>query len=198
MHLIVITRPDFFPEEVPLVCRLFEAGLERLHLRKPDASRETLAAWLDAVPQQWRCRIVLHDHHDLALQYGLGGIHLNRRHTTVPDAMDPKHFTLSRSCHSLQEIRQHKAACDYLLLSPIFDSISKQGYAAAFSPEELAEAKQEGLLYNNVYALGGVSFERLREVKEMGFGGAAMLGAVWDDPDGAILQLRAWATRSGR
>lgn len=49
MKIIVITRPAFFDGETDLVNSLFREGMERLHLRKPGASEEELAAWLQTL-----------------------------------------------------------------------------------------------------------------------------------------------------
>ena len=88
-------------------------------------------------------------------------------------------MTVSRSCHSIREVIQHKSECDYLFLSPIYDSISKEGYGAAFSRIELKRAAEEEIIDNKVFALGGVSLEHIPEVRSLGFGGAAVLGALW-------------------
>lgn len=69
---------------------------------------------------------------------------------------------------------------DYVFLSPIFDSISKQGYKAAFTRAELTEIR--AILSQNVYALGGITFDNLKEVEQLGFCGAAMLGGFWEKP----------------
>lgn len=174
LKVIVITRPDFFEGETELVNRMFEEGMERLHLRKPKATEQELAEWIEHIALPFRHRIVLHDHHQLAIKYDLGGVHLNSRNPSKPH-----NLTISRSCHSIDEVRRYKSECDYLFLSPIFDSISKEGYGAAFSREELEKARVEGLLAGNVYALGGVSPARLPVIREMGFAGCAMLGAIW-------------------
>lgn len=186
MHLIVITRPEFFDGETALCNDMLRAGLERLHLRKPGASGEAMAAWIDEIDPLLRRRIVVHDNHYLTRDYELGGIHLNSRNPEVPEWLDRNRFSVSRSCHTIAELAQFRQTCDYLFLSPIFDSISKEGYHAAFSPEELAEAKAAGLLADKVYALGGVSFDNLHAVEAMGFAAAAMLGAVWSTPQEAI------------
>lgn len=68
---------------------------------------------------------------------------------------------------------------DYLSLSPIFDSISKQGYHAAFTLEQLHVAKEQGIIDQRVLALGGVTFDSLADVLAMGFGGAMILGDAW-------------------
>lgn len=183
LKLVVITRPDFFEGETALVNRMFEEGMERLHLRKPKATQQEMAEWIEQIALPFRHRIVLHDYHQLAIQYGLGGIHLNSRNPEPPQNLRTSNpqtlITISRSCHSVEEVRKYKSECDYLFLSPIFDSISKEGYGAAFSREELEKARVEGLLSDNVYALGGISQDHLPIVRDMGFAGAAMLGAIW-------------------
>lgn len=187
LKLVVITRPDFFEGETELVNRLFEEGMERLHLRKPKATEQEMAEWIEQIALPFRHRIVLHDHHQLAVRYDLGGVHLNSRNPSKPKdfkTSGPHQFTISRSCHSIDEVRKYKSECDYLFLSPIFDSISKEGYGAAFSREELEAARLEGLLNGNVYALGGISPANLPTVCQMGFAGCAMLGAFWQLMDG--------------
>ena len=87
---------------------------------------------------------------------------------------------------TLDEIAAHPA-CDYLFLSPLFDSISKSGYRAAFTDGELRDAAARGLLGERVVALGGIRPELLPRVRELGFGGAALLGAVWRDASPAAL-----------
>jgi thiamine-phosphate pyrophosphorylase len=51
------------------------AGLARYHVRKPGWSAGQLAAWIAAVPPQWRGRLVLHSHHELVEEYNLLGRH---------------------------------------------------------------------------------------------------------------------------
>ena len=177
MKTIVITRPAFFDGETDLVNSLFREGMERLHLRKPKASEEELAAWLQDIDSQYYGRIVLHDCFPLVKKFALGGVHLNSRNPEAPHGI--RGMTVSRSCHSIREVIQHKSECDYLFLSPIYDSISKEGYGAAFSRIELKRAAEEGIIDSQVFALGGVSLEHIPEIRSLGFGGAAVLGALW-------------------
>lgn len=187
MKIIVITRPEFFDGEVALVNKLFEHGMERLHLRKPRATRQELAVWIEGIAPLFRQRIVLHDHHELARHYALGGIHLNSRNPEIPQWADQEKyqhpFTLSRSCHSIEEVQQNRNILDYMFLSPIYDSISKEGYGAAFSRQQLTEAYATGILGDNVFALGGISADKLPELVAMGFRGAAVLGDLWMSND---------------
>lgn len=184
MEWIVITSPGFIQGEADFIDRLFGHGLDRLHLRKPGADIGECRRLLDGISREWLPQIVVHDNFGLCREYGLGGVHLNGRNPMAP----PNHEgSVSRSCHSLEEISRYKEECDYLTLSPIFNSISKQGYMAAFGPGQLAAARDSGLIDRRVIALGGVTLENIPRVKELGFGGVAILGDVWQRmADGSV------------
>lgn len=184
MEWIVITSPGFLQGEADFIDRLFGHGLDRLHLRKPGAGIGECRRLLDGISREWLPQIVVHDNFGLCREYGLGGVHLNGRNPMAP----PNHEgSVSRSCHSLEEISRYKGECDYLTLSPIFNSISKQGYMAAFGPGQLAAARDSGLIDSRVIALGGVTLENIPRVKELGFGGVAILGDVWQRmADGSV------------
>ena len=184
MEWIVITSPGFLQGEADFIDKLFNHGLDRLHLRKPGADIGECRRLLDGISCEWLPRIVVHDNFGLCREYGLGGVHLNGRNPMAP----PNHEgSVSRSCHSLEEISRYKVECDYLTLSPIFNSISKHGYMAAFEPEQLAAARDSGLIDSRVMALGGVTLENIPRVRELGFGGVAILGDVWQRmADGSV------------
>lgn len=175
MKWIAVTSPSLFEGEALFLHRLFKAGVDLVHLRKPDATAAECAAILDSLNEEERSHIVIHQHFRQAQAYGLHGIHLNRR---CPDPLPGYGGSISRSCHSLQEVKAWKPRCRYVFLSPIFDSISKQGYAAAFSADELIRAAAEGIIDDSVYALGGVTAENIPLLRKWRFGGAAMLGCV--------------------
>ena len=175
MLWLVITSPDFFDGEAQFLHRLFAHGVDIVHLRKPGATAEDCARLLDGLSADDRRRIVIHDFFELAQPYGLRGIHLNARRCTVPDGWQGH---VSRSCHSLEEVRRYKDACSYVFLSPIFDSVSKQGYASAFTDNVLKQASRDGIIDNKVVALGGVTPDKINYLRQLNFGGAAMLGCV--------------------
>ena len=170
MKLLAITTPNFWHGEADAICRLLDRGWNRVHIRKPEASKEELSYLIKSIPQKYRPFISLHDQIDLAKCYGLGGIHLNARYPKPPSGWKG---LVSRSCHTIEEIESF-SNLDYLTLSPIFDSISKQGYKSQFNSNILKNANLK-----NVYALGGVTFSRLSEIEEYGFKGAAMLSEAW-------------------
>ncbi len=95
-------------------------------------------------------------------------------------------MTISTSVHDREEINRLPKGFDYTWLSPVFESISKQGYKSAHSVsqfdvwvKELKENKQ-----TQVYALGGVTAQHIQELTQRGFDGAVVLGNVWSDVKG--------------
>ncbi len=170
MKLLAITRPYFFDGEDKAICSLLDSGWWRVHIRKPGADAKSVARLLQSIPAQYRKYLSIHDHLDLAQEFGLGGIHLNSRCPSVPGDW---HGLVSRSCHSIAEIYRH-SHLDYLTLSPIFNSISKPGYLSRFDINELRAVD-----LHNVFALGGITRSRLRELSAVGFAGAAMLSEAW-------------------
>jgi hypothetical protein len=48
------------------------------------------------------------------------------------------------------------------------------------TPEELKAASKHGIIDKRVIALGGITTDNIRTIKKYGFGGAAILGDIWD------------------
>jgi len=89
------------------------------------------------------------------------------------------HEAGKQSCHTFDEVDALEGKEDYCFLSPVFDSISKQGYKANFDKEELRKfLKKERNI--KVIALGGITEENYSEVIQLGFDGGAFFGSVWD------------------
>lgn len=177
MEWIAITREEFFDAEAEAIALLLDGGCARVHLRKPTASERQMRELIERIPSRCYDRLSLHDRHELAAEYGLGGVHLNSR-----NPLPPADFrgAVSRSCHSVGELRRYPRE-DYLFLSPIYDSLSKAGYRSAFAADTLQRAAAEGWIDRRVFALGGITPARLPELAGWHFGGAAFLGYIWGD-----------------
>lgn len=77
--------------------------------------------------------------------------------------------------HSLEELQNHKAKFEYAFLSPIFDSISKEGYKSNFDLQEVKEKIKD----KKIIALGGIDESKIETCLELGFAGVAFCGAIW-------------------
>lgn len=174
--LIGITLPDFVEDEARLITLMLTGGISRVHIRKPHASAAEVAELIESVPKNLHSRLSLHYHHELIARFPEVWPHLNSRNPLPPAGS--RNF--SRSCHSFEELTMLPKA-SYSFLSPIFDSISKNGYASSFSSNTLRKACSDGIIDRKVIALGGVTPEKFKELESYGFGGAAMLGYLWVD-----------------
>ncbi len=197
-RLILLTAPSVIPDEPRILTDLLAQGVERLHLRKPGLPASQLAALIQALPVRYYPLLVLHAYPHLVRHYQLGGLHLTgsqraatRRPVLLPGQM------LSTSYHSLSEISQHRRHYDYVFLSPIFDSISKEGYSSGFNLLEV-QARLRILAARpgyrpQVLALGGIEAQNIELVQQAGFAGAAVLGTIWQsaDPVAAWRQLQS-------
>lgn len=181
-RLIGITLPYFedSAKEKQIMLSLLESNsIEYFHIRKPDFDVKQMKQWLEDIPLAFRHRLCLNDHIELAIEFSMGGIHLNRRNNYhIPSGF---HGRISRSCHCIAEVEHWKSKTDYVFLSPVFDSISKTDYKSGLSKTELKKAAEEGLIDSKVFALSGVEPAKLPELKAIGFSSAAMMGAVWQE-----------------
>lgn len=206
MLFVAVTSPLPFDGEAAAIRRLFDCGLDLLHLRRPAtavavsartipavdgtatgdspdaAAADSCRRLLDSLPYDVLRRVVVHDYFDLARHYPLHGIHLTGRHPDVPPWFDRQRgLSLSASCHTLDEVTRRLSVADYVFLSPIFDSLSKPGYRAAFTDDELTAAARRGIINERVVALGGCSAVTIPRLRRWHFGGAALLGELWRD-----------------
>ena len=198
-RLVLISAPTALPDEPRLLAALLGAGSETLHLRKPGWPAAQVERLILNIPEVFHARLVLHGHPGLVRRYRLGGLHLTAaaRAATVRRPPLLPGQTLSTSFHSLAEISGHRRHYDYVFLSPIFDSLSKQDYASNFTLPGLQvffnrRAARPGHQLP-VLALGGITAQHLALVQRTGFAGAAVLGTVWQSPDpvGALRRLQA-------
>ena len=83
--------------------------------------------------------------------------------------------TISSSFHKPQELDDCYFEFDYHLLSPVFDSISKQGY------------KGRGFDVNHIdktiIGVGGVSVDNITTLHTLGYKGVGILGAIWNSKE---------------
>jgi thiamine-phosphate pyrophosphorylase len=178
--LVVVSSPVAVPREAEWCNALFDAGLEVLHLRKPDAVEAVLNDLLQGIDAQYHDRLAWHQHHGVGGTWGM-----RRRHLTSAARQQTTHTqlehwkasgqTISTSIHAPEEYIAVSPVVDYVLLGPVFESISKPGYRS--SKPLLSPAR--GPQATKVIAIGGVEPHRCEAVSAAGFDGIAVLGFIW-------------------
>jgi thiamine-phosphate pyrophosphorylase len=178
---------------------LERCGVERLHVRKPNFTLQQMRQWLAQIPAHLHRCLRLHDHFVLADEFAVGGLHLNTRNPLPPKGYGG---LLSVSCHSFAQIANCTAGIVSssttpartatvstvstlmpadVFLSPIFDSVSKAGYKSGFTMQELTTQMEmiPAAGKRRIIALGGITPQNIAQVRDLGFGGAAVIGSLW-------------------
>lgn len=173
MLKIAITPHNIIPNEAQYIICILEHNWDYIHLRHPNASLTEIKQIIEQIPQRYHCRIKLHGHFELTNEFNLGGIHLNNRCHIIPSSYNGK---LTKSCHTIQEVNNIFSDFEYVTLSPIFDSISKNGYNSTFDEKQLAS-----ITAPNVIALGGITPIEITKIQKLNFAGFATLGYLFDN-----------------
>lgn len=167
-----MTQPTFFVEESNILTSLFDAGLENLHLSKPNSAPIYAERLLSLLPDNFYSKITVHDHHYLKDEYKLRGIHLD----SCAEPPIGYRGNISRTCHNIAELKETKKKANYVFLDNVFVSPHSQARPA----QEIADACRNGLIDRKVYALGGVNLETVEIAREMGFGGVVVDEDLWN------------------
>ncbi len=177
--LIVISDSDFGSDEGQLVNQLFQSGLDLFHIRKYGASVESLSKLIGQIDVEYHAKLVLHHDHEWGRSMGLKRFHYSERDREEWKAHSwsgvKDHEIYSTSVHSLDEFNELPVHFDYAFISPVFDSISKPDYKGV--KFDLNQRRND---HTKLIGLGGIRKENIRELIQLGFDGAALLGAVWN------------------
>jgi thiamine-phosphate pyrophosphorylase len=191
--MIAVTLPLYVPSEERLISAFFQEGLELLHVRKPGIEREGMQRWLEGIPADFRSRLVLHQHHELAEAYGIQRLHVPEYLRAKAGPVDLfQEYSYSTSVHDIDNFNSLDKGYAYAFLSPVLESISKPGYQ---SPEPLLDQVslrvQQGIA---LVALGGIHAGNLPSINHKGFDDFAVCGGLWyaSDPLQALRKLLAY------
>lgn len=181
MQLIVITGKEKLHSEIPVIIDLFRAGLKTLHVRKPKFSTEKLSEYLEAIPEQYHNRIIIHTHHKLALKFNLKGIHLSKHHRNSPlklflklnyYKMRKPSLFISRSFHQVETMGCNKKKFHYAFLNPFFSRVDLQKNSFDINPNYLG--KMIAACGCPIYASGNITLDNYKHLKNMNLAGFAL------------------------
>lgn len=179
--MIVLIAPEKDVEnEIIILHQLFEAGLAYYHLRKPFKSYEEHVSYLNQISEKHHNKIVVHYFHELTNEFNLKGIHFQEQKRRDALENGSRYFiglnmlgkTMSSSFHEPEELAACDIEFDYHLLSPVFSSISKEGYEGrGFNVTNIDKS---------IVGMGGINIETIAETIQLGYKGIGVLGGVWN------------------
>jgi thiamine-phosphate pyrophosphorylase len=159
------------------IARAVAADVDWVQIReKALPARELLSLSQAAVREarQGNTRVMVNDRLDVALAAEAHGVHLGTRSLPVDlvRTLVPREFAVGASCHSLTEALAAQArGADYILLGPIFPTPSKLPYGPPLGLPVLREVTAQVSL--PVFALGGISLDRVALCRQNGAAGIA-------------------------
>ncbi|HLI79992.1 MAG TPA: thiamine phosphate synthase [Candidatus Binataceae bacterium] len=143
----------------------------------------TFARELRRISSAHHALLLINDRIDVALACDADGIHLPADSFAVRDAREllGKSKLIGCSTHSIAEVEAaNRAGANFVVFGPVFDPISKSAYGPARGVDALREACEASDI--PVYALGGVTPERIAELSDCEIAGVAAIGAVFGTP----------------
>ncbi|WP_435263725.1 thiamine phosphate synthase [Tenacibaculum sp. nBUS_03] len=177
--LVLIAPEEDIENEIKILHQLFEEGLEYYHFRKPNKSYRDHVLYLNQIDKKYHAKIVVHYFHELINEFNLKGIHFQeqKRRDALENGsqyfigLNMKGKTMSSSFHDPNELNSCDIEFDYHLLSPIFSSISKQGYnGKGFDVNDIDKV---------IVGMGGITNDTIKKTIQLGFKGIGVLGGVW-------------------
>ncbi|UII30055.1 thiamine phosphate synthase [Fulvivirga ulvae] len=185
--LIVITPGHTLDKEADLWMQLLDAGVGRVHIRKPNMKAESVLGLMTKVPSAYREQISIHYYPEVTLETEAGGLHQPYSYLINGRVLLPARYRLSASVHNWDEAHKAMKLCSYCFISPVFNSISKKGYNANPDLKNVPEQFKG----NKIYALGGIDIQNAAEALNMGYYGLAVMGTIWEEPELAVDKAKA-------
>lgn len=129
-------------------------------------------------------RLLINDRVDVALALRADGVHL--RSDSLPPSVARRLLGEDRligvSTHSVEDVlRAEGEGADFVVLGPVYETPSKRMYGAPLGLSPLERAASRSRI--PVFAIGGITARRVREVRRAGAHGVAVVSAILEADD---------------
>jgi thiamine-phosphate pyrophosphorylase len=167
---------------VAVVGECLAAGLPAVQLREKDLGAADLALLCRRLLGPARdagAILIVNDRVDVALAVGADGVQRTHTSLAVDDirAVAGRRLRVGVSVHSLEDaVDAELKGADWVTYGPVYDTPSKRQYGAPQGLERLATVARG--LRIPVVAIGGITPERVKEVRAAGARGVAVISAI--------------------
>lgn len=181
--LLVTDRTQAGGRSLPsLIQQAVSAGLPAVQLRERDLSMGELlplAREIQSITTSHAVPLIVNDRVDLMMALNLDGVHLRSDSlspSSVRRLIGPRRL-IGVSTHSAEDVRRaSQSGADYIVFGPIFDTPSKRSFGPPLGLNLLAEVCGRSTI--PVLAIGGITCERVCDVRRAGAYGVAVIGAL--------------------
>jgi thiamine-phosphate pyrophosphorylase len=165
-----------------LVLECVAAGLPAVQVREKDLSAAEVAALCRRLREPTRERgtvLIVNDRADVALAVGADAVQRTHASLSVADIrrVVDKRLSIAASVHSREDALTAEAeGADWIVFGPVYDTASKRPYGP---PQGLARLEAvTAAVRIPVIAIGGITPERVGEVRAAGAHGVAAISAI--------------------
>jgi thiamine-phosphate pyrophosphorylase len=189
-------------ELAAVVGECLAAGLPAVQVREKDLGAADLAFLCRRLLGPARdagAMLVVNDRVDVALAVGADAVQRTHTSLAVDDirAVAGRRLRIGVSVHSLEDaVDAELKGADWVTYGPVYDTPSKRPYGAPQGPDRLATVARG--LRIPVVAIGGITPERVKEVRQAGARGVAVISAILaaDSPADATRRFREALARN--
>ncbi len=167
---------------VSLIEEALRAGVTAVQLREKDLATRplmTIAGQIRDLAKSFGATFLLNDRIDLAKVIGASGVHLPAEGLPAAVArrlLGPNQL-VGVSTHSVEEVlRAESDGADFVVLGPVYETPSKRAYGAPLGLSSVEEAARRARV--PVFAIGGITASRARDVRRAGASGVAVVSAI--------------------
>ncbi|MDE0681926.1 MAG: thiamine phosphate synthase [Candidatus Poribacteria bacterium] len=178
-----------------VVSKLLDAGVNAIQLREKDLDDTELIQLAQPIAElcrDYEAKLFINTNTYIALEVGAAGVHLPADAESVETVKARTGNSLYVGCsvHSLDAAQKREAeGADFLTYSPIYRTASKPGYGPAVGVASLTEVA--GNVKLPIFALGGITPDRVTECLAAGAFGVAVMSGVMS-PTNAGEQARRY------
>jgi thiamine-phosphate pyrophosphorylase len=204
-ELYLITPPRIGPDFADALAAALDAGpVACVQLRLKDATPDDVRRAVDAlrpVAQSRGVAFLLNDDPRLAVETGCDGAHLGQDDLAAHGGLSRARQTLAGlslgiTCHDSRHLAMEAAeqGADYVAFGAFFPTATKTPKAHA--DIELLRWWSELMEIPSV-AIGGITQDNFAPLADAGADFLAVIGAVWNHPDGPAAGVRGFSKKIG-
>ena len=178
-----------------VIRNLLDVGVSAIQLREKDLSDAKfikLAHPIYKLCHAYTAQLFINSRIEIAADFGVEGIHLPGDLSPVNEVIERTdgRFIIGCSVHTLDEAKTREMeGADFITYSPIYPTMSKPGYGPAVGLDNLRKVTEAVKI--PVFALGGITPDRVSECIDAGAYGVAVMSGVMS-PDTGAHQARAY------
>ena len=164
-----------------------KGGCKWIQLRMKGAEAADIIAngkILRELCNQYEAKLIIDDHVELVETIGADGVHLGKDDMAIDQArlLLGDGYIIGATANCFEDIRDHVSkGADYIGLGPFRFTLTKEKLSGVLGMEGYAKIKQEcnEAGYNvPIVAIGGIVYEDIEPIMEIGIGGIALSGTI--------------------